>query len=346
MLDDFTTTPINGLAGGTTATVYSNDTLNGVAFAPAASDTLDIQRWRADGRYHKQQWPVDIPAGTTAGTYNVIYQICETANLSNCDTAIAIVVVSAATIVANDDNFSPTPIIGVNGGTTTTVYVNDTLNGAPFVTPAVVSSILADGGLTGVGITANGELTVPAGTAPGSYVVTYQICEQVNILNCDPAFATLLVNPPVIDAVANDFSASPINGLVGGTTATVFANDTINGVAFVDAAVSGSIISDDNLTGVAITASGTLTVPAGTPAGNYDVIYQICEVANPGNCDTANATVLVNAATIIANDDDFSPTPINGFAGGTTTTVYVNDTLNGVAFAPAAVAAIITNDEG
>jgi hypothetical protein len=48
----------------------------------------------------------------------------------------------------------------------------------------------------------------------------------------------------------------------------------------------------------------------GTPAGSYTLTYQICEVLNASNCDTAVVTVTVSAASIIANDD--AGTSVNG----------------------------------
>ncbi|MBK8457778.1 MAG: hypothetical protein IPL47_12265 [Phyllobacteriaceae bacterium] len=74
----------------------------------------------------------------------------------------------------------------------------------------------------------------------------------------------------------------------------MFANDTLNGAAFLPAAVTPTI-ADGGLTGVTINPDGTLTVPAATPAGVYPVDYRICEVANPANCDTAIASVTVGA---------------------------------------------------
>ena len=65
-----------------------------------------------------------------------------------------------------------------------------------------------------------------------------------------------------------------------------------------------------------ITLSGTnVLVAPGTPAGSYTLVYQICEILNPTNCDTATVTVTVTHAPIIANDDAGSP--VNGFTGGT-----------------------------
>jgi len=344
--DDFSATPVNGLAGGSTATVFSNDTLNGVAFADAAVSPSISVDGGLTGVAITASGTLTIPANTPAGSYTVTYQICEVLNPSNCDTATVSITVAAATIVATDDDFSATPINGLTGGSTATVFANDTLNGVAFATSDVTPSITADGGLTGVAITATGTSTIPANTPAGSYTVTYQICEVLNPSNCDTATVSITVAAATIVATDDDFSATPINGLAGGSTATVFSNDTLNGVAFADAAVTPSVTADGGLTGVAITASGTLTIPANTPAGSYTVTYQICEVLNPSNCDTATVQVTIAAATIVATDDDFSATPVNGLAGGSTATVFSNDTLNGVAFANGDVSPSITADGG
>ncbi|WP_211300245.1 hypothetical protein, partial [Mongoliibacter ruber] len=79
---------------------------------------------------------------------------------------------------------------------------------------------------------------------------------------------------------------------------------------------------------VVINPDGTVTVAPNTPAGDYEVEYSICEVLNPGNCDTATVTVTVTAPAIEANDDIY--TGINGTEGGTVPgNVLDNDTLNG-----------------
>jgi len=227
-----------------------------------------------------------------------------------------------------NDDFTGTPVNSFTGGTTPTVFSNDTLNGAAFANGAVTPSITNDGGLIGVTINANGTLNVPAGTPAGTYTVTYQICEVLNPTNCDTATATVQVNPPVIDAVNDDFTGTPVNSFTGGTTPTVFSNDTLNGAAFANGAVTPSVTNDGGLTGVTINANGTLTVPAGTPAGTYTVTYQICEVLNPTNCDTATAIVQVDSPVIDAVNDNGAG--INGTVGGQSlANVLANDSLNG-----------------
>src|SRR5690606_7295450 len=81
--------------------------------------------------------------------------------------------------------------------------------------------------------------------------------------------------------------------------------------------------------GISLNSDGSVTIEPGTAPGNYTLTYQICEVINPTNCDTATAVIQVAAPAIVvvANDDT-----INGLtSAGNTSTISVlnNDTVNG-----------------
>ena len=78
--------------------------------------------------------------------------------------------------------------------------------------------------------------------------------------------------------------------------------------------------------GIAMNFDGTIYVDPGVPAGTYLYPYSICEILNPTNCAPAVATIHISAAVIEAINDNF--TPINGYDGGTTVSVLVNDSLN------------------
>jgi len=344
--NDYTASPINGASGGTTASAFPDDTLNGVSFADADVTPTITAEGGLTGVTIGTDGTLDVPAGTPAGTYTVGYQICEVLNPLNCDPATAIIVISAATIDANDNDFTATPANGADGGTTPSVFPDDTLNGAAFADGDVIATIVADGGISGISINADGTLAVPAGTAAGTYTIGYEICEALNPSNCDPATATIIINPPAIVANDNDFTATTINGANGGNTPSVFPDDTLNGAGFADDSVTPIITSDGGLTGVTINPDGTLTVPGATPAGTYVVGYQICEVLNPTNCDTATATIVIAPPAIEANDNDFTSTPLNGSDGGDTPSVFPDDTLNGAGFADSDVIPTLTNDGG
>jgi len=176
--------------------------------------------------------------------------------------------------------------------------------------------------------TTTGEVGVVAGTAAGVYSFDYDICE-VGTTNCDTATVTITVEVQEIEAVAETFTA--INGANGGTTTSVLASDTLNGIAVNATDVTITVgTSDPELT--LDPATGLISVAAGTSAGTYTVDYTICENLNPTNCSTITETVTVEAAPIIAVAETFPA--FNGVNGGVTTSVLASDTLNGSVLDP------------
>ncbi len=330
---DDTFTPINGANGGTAGNVLSNngngaDTLNGV---PATTSSVTIAEVTPATPINGGNVPtlnpstgdVTVPPSTPAGTYTIVYRICERLNPTNCDTATVTVVVTAPVILANNDNFAP--INGSNGGTTSSVLTNDELNGS---TPSTSSVTLTWGTVpSGSGLVTNtdGTITVPSGTASGTYEIPYTICEILNPSNCSTATATVVVTAPVI--LANNDNFAPINGANGGTTSSVLTNDELNGSTPSTSSVTLTWGTVPSGSGLVTNTDGTITVPSGTASGTYEIPYTICEVLNPSNCSTATATVVVTAPVILANPD--TPTPINGNSGGNAGNVLTNDDLNG-----------------
>ena len=49
--------------------------------------------------------------------------------------------------------------------------------------------------------------------------------------------------------------------------------------------------------------SGAVSVASGIAAGSYALIYRICEIAMPSNCDSATVGVTVTAYAIDAVND-------------------------------------------
>src|SRR5690606_23179184 len=102
---------------------------------------------------------------------------------------------------------------------------------------------------------------------------------------------------PILDALDDDYSGTPIDGGTGGTTPSVLDNDTSG---------NGSVTPGTNVTLTPGTPSGPLTmnpdgtidVPPLTPPGTYTYPYTICVLPAtiPPTCETATATVAVSAA--------------------------------------------------
>jgi gliding motility-associated-like protein len=78
---------------GTSISLYSNDTLNTLALVPnEVVFTLD-NNGGISGSSINNNGILLIPAGTPIGEYTITYSICEIINPSNCDTAIATIIV-------------------------------------------------------------------------------------------------------------------------------------------------------------------------------------------------------------------------------------------------------------
>ena len=322
-------TNINGTTGATNVVnVYTNDTLNGTAVVP--SEVILTTTVPNPNLVLNPNGNVDVIPGTPAGTYTLTYQICEVLNPTNCDTAVVSVTVVPPAIDASND--SATNINGTTGATNVVnVYTNDTLNGTAVVPSEVILTTTVPN--PNLVLNPNGNVDVIPGTPAGTYTLTYQICEVLNPTNCDTAVVSVTVVPPAIDAV-ND-SATNINGTTGATNVVnVYTNDTLNGTAVVPSEVIlTTTVSNPNLV---LNPNGNVDVIPGTPAGTYTLTYQICEVLNPTNCDTAVVSVTVVPPAIDAVND--SATNINGTTGATNVVnVYTNDTLNGTAVVPSEV---------
>lgn len=108
---------------------------------------------------------------------------------------------------------------------------------------------------------------------------------------------------------------------------SLLSNDTLNGYPYIYQLVTVSLVSSTNA-GITLN-QGYVAVAPGTPAGVYSLVYQICEIANPGNCATATATVFVcNVDAPIIPEPTCSSSPdsllISGLpATGTWTLQYI-----------------------
>lgn len=280
--------PVNGFSGGIAFNnVLSNDTLNGnpvslsnvtLTFVSSTNPTITLNLGSGS---------VVVAPGTPAGNYVLTYQICDSNNSSNCDQATVTVYVTASPIVANND--SANPITSSGGIAFTNVLANDTLNGIPVLPSQITITMVST---TSPGVTLSGtNVVVAPGTPPGNYTLTYQICENLNPTNCDTAIVSVPVLDSFIDAVDDSIVASSATN----NFYSVLTNDTLNGVPVTSSNVVVTVLSSNGPAG--IDSQGFLTFGTNVPPplpGVYFITYQICEIGNPINCDTAVVTLELN----------------------------------------------------
>ncbi len=345
--NDDTMAPVSGSTGGNTPTVLVNDTLNGT---PVTTGTVDLHSTgtsstgtalglttppTAGSITMNPDGTLTIAPGTTAGTYTYTYEICEKLNTSNCDTAVATVVVGASPIVANNDS-ATTP---QNTPVTVSVLGNDTLDGVP-ADPAKVTVTQVNPPANGsVVINTDGTVTYTPNTGfAGTDTFTYQICENLNPTNCATATVTITVLPNTIEAI-DDSGTTEQNTPV---TTPVTGNDTTTGTRLDPGALT--IVTPPAHGSTVVNTDGSVTyTPNPNFSGTDTYVYQICDVSKPtASCDTATVTIIVTPNRIEAIDDS-ATTPI-----GTPVTLDVigNDTTVKVPLDPSSVTVVTQPSNG
>ena len=289
---------VNGTSGGQSlVNVLVNDLLNGAPALLANVVLTQVSTTNPGVTLNPADSSVNVAPGTPFGNYTVTYQICDALYPAICDTAT--VTVSVGVIDAVND--SAGPVNGLPGALNVlNVFGNDTLDGS-LVVPAnlTLTETIAEpnGYLT---LNLDGSVDVNSGTPAGVYQLTYQICETAFPSLCDTAIATVTVVAPPI--VATDDSAGPVNGLTGAANVlNVLTNDTLNGLPadLTNVSLNETIAEPNGY--LTLNPDGSVDVNLGTPAGIYQLTYQICEILNPTNCDNAVAVVTVGVPGLSVN---------------------------------------------
>ena len=280
---------------GGTVSILTNDTLNGNPATPSNVTVTIDNDGGLTGLTVDSTGNLVVPNNTTPGTYTITYKICDKANLNVCDTATAKIKVPSVIDAVDDPEVS----VPRTGGTVS-ILTNDTLNGNPATTSNVTVTIDNDGGLAGLTVDSTGNLVVPNNTTPGTYTITYKICDKANLNVCDTATAKIKV-PSVIDAVDDPEVSVPRTGGI----VSILTNDTLNGNPATPSNVTVTIDNDGGLTGLTVDSTGKLVVPNNTTPGTYTITYKICDRLDANVCDTATAKITVTGTptTIQANDD-------------------------------------------
>ncbi len=264
------------------------------------------------------------PTGPFVGQDSLTYQLCLPAPHGTvCDTATVAITVTATTLTAANDNYTATPIAPAAGGSTASVLLNDTFNGAaivPGTTPVTATLLNAVPGYT---MAPTGVITVAAGTTPAAVTLGYQVCETALPTNCAAATAVVAVSPDAVD------DALPATAGTS-TVLNVLANDAapLNPVvSIVGAPANGTAVANGD---------GTIRyTPNGAYTGADSFTYQLCLPApGAGVCDTATVAVTVSATTLTASNDDFTATPVTPATGGSTPSVLLNDSFSGAPIVP------------
>lgn len=290
--DDYTSIEVNGIAGNPDlGNVLGNDNGN---VSPTVADVDITVVTPADPVATGMPTPtfdpttgaVSVPAGTPSGVYEIEYAICLIV-APVCDTAVIYVQVNND-IIANDDHPSIIVDYMTSAGvaTTTSIFVNDSLGGAPLD----LDKVTVTPGTIPVGFTLNPDGTTNVGeeVVTGTYTFTYEICETHVPANCSAATVTIQVINEVV--ACNDTLSIPR----GTTGIDILTNDSFNGVSISDPSRLTISPLGSILTGLTLNPDGTVDIDPSIPVGDYEFDYEVCETgADPVNCTAATVYLTI-----------------------------------------------------
>lgn len=324
---------VNGYNGSMSLlNIYANDSFNNVPVIPASiiliysSPTTKITINVSTG-------VVSVAPSLAAGTYTVPYTLKDSSDTLNIASTNLVVIVSAPSIFANHDQVW---VNGYNGNLNAiTVNTNDSINNGLAPRSAIIFTLLSSPSEPNVIMNSvNGRVSIFPMTPAGVYYFVYRICDTLNPSNCDTALVTVNVTPPPIFANANFLTVNGFNG--GNNLLNIWSNDQLNGVLVNSTNVITSLVTPASNPAITLnTTTGMISVAPGQVAGNYFLVYSICDSMNTSNCDTAIVFITLTPPPINAKNDTAF---VNGYANTSIAiNVLSNDLLNNVSITTNAV---------
>ncbi|WP_433835229.1 HYR domain-containing protein [Flavobacterium anhuiense] len=308
------TGPVNVKKGASaTVNIFENDVLNGAKIKP--SDVVLSVPVVNPNFSLNANGSINIAANTPDGVYELIYQICEAANTSNCSQAVIKIIVDNVAdpapptvneIVLNNDN--DVSADGINGSLEfVNVLDNDLINGKP-INPAdvVVKPVTSSPYFEW---NADGTVNVKPNTPGGNYPLTYQVCEKGNNTNCSTATLNVFVEVPSISviktAVFNDENKSSFAN-AGETITYKFTVTNTGNVPLV------GITINDPLPGVVVSGQAISLAVNESNETNFTAVYKITqEDINRGSVSN-QATVKGSSVRGVVVEDESDDASNNG----------------------------------
>ncbi len=338
---NYTVTVANTGNANQTNVVVSDPLLGGTLSNPVKTGNADNildkgETWTYSGSYNIVQTdlnnngkPVNN-SGKITNTASVQTTELPTAKTATADVNItlspAITLVKSGTLNLNGNTIAYVFTVKNTGNVTlNNLVITDSKLTGPIT---LAATTLAPGAST----TANASYTITAAEKAAGSVSNTATVTGENPLNgnvTDVSGTTATNDTPTVTATgvyaADD--EGTLNAVSGGVAvANVLVNDKLNGNSATLTNVTITQISTSHPNISIDPATGEVKVLPNTPVGDYTLVYQIEDKANPGNVKQATVTVhLVNGAIIAVNDNGTA----NSVTGGTAVTnVLGNDTYN------------------
>ncbi|BAV04820.1 thrombospondin type 3 repeat family [Filimonas lacunae] len=312
--DTLRVTAINGVLVNDTDA--DNDPLKVTLVTPPSSGQLTLN---ADGSF------VYIPANGFAGTISFVYNACDNATPSLCDTGLVTITVVARVNqapVATDDSYTVTQ----NGVLNNNVITNDRDPEGTALTASLILQPL-HGTLL---LNANGTFTyTPANGYSGTDTFSYRVCDNGSPSMCDTAGVSITVRP------------IPLLGLAKAVTET---KQELDGSYTVTYKLTVKNYGNVALSSVQVIDRLTTTFANVTSFTMRNVITATGGLIANDAFDGRNNTLLLKAgSTVAANAADTITFSVNVLLPATTENTYNNSAVANAISAVGTVSDISTN---
>lgn len=310
-----TTAGVNGITGGNTSNLTSNDKLNGIAvvIGTAKGNVTLTGVTVPSGLTLNANGTVTVARGTPAGNYSLTYKICEVTNPTNCSSVTSIIVVTAIVAVGSPDltisigQPVPVPIVSqtsfipvtvTNIGTSTTVGLVTVVVQIP--TGTLFGTFPANN---------NGWSCSPSGTTTATCTSSTPIVDGKNVIFNVPFIPlpiqvgiSLIILPAVVSVggevnTTNNISNTIISEMVKSADLTV--NFTFLNTVFTVKASRVVVINIKEIG--SISTNGTAVevfIPYSTGFNyTFDNTLQTVKVSNDETVDNKNWIIIDNSST-------------------------------------------------
>jgi uncharacterized repeat protein (TIGR01451 family) len=281
------------------ANIAAMSTVNGqpATLGPAGNATVAQNGTWPTGFSLSATGAVTTTALVPPGSYSLPYQLCDKNTPPDCVVASDTVNVTANIVPVTE---SGTAVAGTASTPVANVTANDSVNGVAAKLGTAGNATVSQVGTWPAGLALNatsGAITTSAALRPGTYVLTYQLCDKNTPPDCANVNDTIKVSASVVPTA---ISGTAVTGTAATPIANIVASDTVDGQAATLGIGGNATVAQSGVwpSGIALNAAtGAVTTTAAVLPGTYSLTYVLCDTSTPPLCTSAPATVTVKNTT-------------------------------------------------